>query len=79
MSGICPQDTEYWCPLQGDSCVSIPKSCVLLVAGKGSDVTLSQIFALQYVQRAEGKWVIKKHLPEKELERIIVITRETKE
>ena len=79
MGGICPQDTKYWCPLQGDSCISIPKSCVLLVAGKGSDVTLSQVFALQYVQTTEGQWTIEKRLPEKEVERIIVIKREIKE
>ena len=39
--GICPQNGLYWCPLQGDSCESIDASCVLLVAGTGSDKLLA--------------------------------------
>lgn len=58
MGGICPQNTNYWCPLQGDSCNKIPKSCVLLVAGTGADKILFQL-KLQYKVTAEGKMELK--------------------
>ena len=45
--GVCPQNELYWCPLQGDSCESIDASCVLLVAGTGSDKLLAT-HALRY-------------------------------
>ena len=58
MSGICHQNDDYWCPLQGGSCRKLTESCVLLVAGTGGDKSLA-LLGLRYEVTVDGKMQLK--------------------